>query len=223
MFSSLFASSLTVALLASSFAVWMGFSMFAHARRRRWLRSVLRLGFAVLGLALAAYAGTLALASRSYERLLAEQEAARVAVRAVGPSRFYLQLTAADGRVRGFTLEAEQWRLEGRVVRFSGWARRLGFSPLYRLERLSGRFTSAAREQREVAQVLELAGEGLDLALLAAQLPRMFGFIENEFGSGVFMPLFDGARYRVLIGPQGGFSAVPEDERTAAELRRLGF
>lgn len=223
MFSSLFALSLTLALLASFLGVWMIFSALSHARRRRWLALGSRLVLAALGLALATYAGTLALASWSYERLLAEQEAARIAVRKVGPARFYLQLTAADGRVRGFTLEAEQWRLEGRVVRFSGWARRLGLSPLYRLERLSGRFTSAAREQREAAQVLELTGEGLDLALLAGRLPRLFGFVENEFGSGVFMPLFDGARYRVLIGPQGGFSAVPEDERTAAELRRRGF
>lgn len=223
MFSSLFALSLTLALLASFLGVWMIFSALSHVRRRRWLALGSRLVLAALGLALAAYAGTLALASWSYERLMAEQEAARIAVREVGPARFYLQLTAADGRVRGFTLEAEQWRLEGRVVRFSGWARRLGLSPLYRLERLSGRFTSAAREQQEAAQVLELAGEGLDLALLAGRLPRLFGFVENEFGSGVFMPLFDGARYRVLIGPQGGFSAVPEDERTAAELRRRGF
>lgn len=223
MLESFFALCLGTAAMAAVAALWLLVSAFARLRRLRLLSLVFRLGLACLFLALAVFAGTLALASWSYERLLAEQEVARIAVREVDPGRFYVQLTPADGRVRSVTLSADQWRLEGRVVRFSGWARRLGLPPVYRLERLSGRFASASRERREAPEAVELAAEGLDLAVLPERLPALFGFIETEFGSGVFMPLFDGARYRVLLGAQGGFSAVPEDQRTAQELRRRGF
>lgn len=220
---SFFALALGVFMAASVVALWLLLSALFRLRRLRLFSVAIRLIMAVLFAALAAVAGTLALASWSYQRLLAEQEVARIAVRAAGPERFYVQLTDASGRVQGVTLRGDQWRLEGRIVRFTGWARRLGLAPLYRLERLSGRFAEAAREGGQPPTVAALDAPVGDLADLKGRFPELLGFIETEFGSGVFMPLFDGARYRVLLGVQGGFSAVPADETTDRELRRRGF
>ncbi|MCS6856041.1 MAG: hypothetical protein NZ523_15010, partial [Elioraea sp.] len=156
MLSSLFALSLAVALLALLAALALLLGALGRLRRLRLGAVATRMVAAVLLALLASGAGLVAFGLAGYRPLLAETEVARVAVRAVGPERWLVQLTDGEGRVRSIPLVGDQWRLEGRVLRFRGVVGLLGVAPVYRLERLSGRFSDPAREPEAAASAVAL-------------------------------------------------------------------
>jgi len=96
--------------------------------------------------------------------------------------------------------------------------------PLYRLERLSGRYSDAAREATATRSVHSLDDwPAPDLGSLKKSFPNWFPFVDVQFGSGAYMPLFDGARYQVFMDPRGALFIRPDGQATAEGLKRLGW
>jgi hypothetical protein len=192
-------------------------------RRGRVVAGSTRLLLAALLAALALSSGLLAAGVVGYQRMGAEVEVARLSLRQVGPNRYYVQLRDATGLTRGYTLEGEQWRLEARVISWTGPARLAGFAPLYRLDRLSGRWSTAAREREAMPSVHDLPEPLFDLWDAKRRAPGLLRFVQADYGSGAFLPMFDGARFRVTLSAAGGLVAYPEDAATAEALRRMGW
>ncbi len=46
---------------------------------------------------------------------------------------------------------------------------------------------------------------------------------DARWGSAAYLPMLDGASYRVSINPRGGLVAKPADEKTEALLRESGW
>lgn len=193
-------------------------------RGRGWGSKLIRLLASGLLLLSAALLGVLGAALFGYTRLLQEAEVASLSVQQLAPQHYAVQLDTPDGQRQRFELRGDQWQLDARVLRWKLPALLAGAPSLYRLERLSSRYVDVAQEREAVRSVHELGAQAFpDLWILRRQFPQYLDFVDADFGSGAYLPLIDGARYSVSLGPRGGLVARPADARTQALLEAAGW
>jgi hypothetical protein len=135
-----------------------------------------------------------------YERLTAEQLVGVIEFSQSAPEEYTARLMI-DGQLdRLLTLRGDEWQLDARVVTWQPPATILGLEPVYQLERLSGRYSSIDREQTEQRTVHGLAEERpLDLWSMARKFPRLTPGIDAFYGTATYLPMADGARFRVTL------------------------
>jgi phosphatidylglycerophosphate synthase len=195
-----------------------------HWRARRHVAAMLRAAWMLVFAALALLALGLGLALRGYRLLMAEEPVATLVARQTAPQQFALRLDYPDGSHRSESLHGDEWQLDARVIKWTPRAIELGARPLYRVDRLSGRFRDAAQAAGTNPSVVELGGESmLDLWQLKRQFPQWLPWIDADYGSAAYLPLVDGASYRVTLSPVGGLIARPADQASADKLKAAGW
>lgn len=204
-----------LALLGGVCAVLAIVSLWAAARalrRRKPLRAG-TLGLGTGGFALiAALFGSLALNLHTYQRFTLEQDIAHLHFAQRAPQLFDVQLLLADGTARRTELAGDEWQLDARVLKWSGLATVLGFQPVYRLERLSGRYYSTEQELNGRRTVEELATRrGLDLWSSARVSQQWIPWVDAVYGSAAYLPMRDGAHFKVTV-THNGLLARPVNE-----------
>jgi hypothetical protein len=204
--------------LAQTFAVrrhWRARRRLACAHRSAWL-----LVFALLALSMTG----LGLALRGYRLLAAEAPVATLSARQLGPQWFALRVDFPDGSHRSVQLHGDEWQLDARVLKWTPRAVTLGAQPLYRPDRISGRYRDAAQAQTTLPSVVALDDDSLaDLWQIKQRFPAWLPWIDADYGSAAFLPLIDGGVYTVTISPLGGLIARPADAATAEKLKAAGW
>jgi hypothetical protein len=201
----------------------------AAAARRRWRarrrfaaghRGLWSLVCALLG-ALGALAATALL---GWHRLTAEAPVAEIRTRLLAPGRYDVIIGTPDGTRRAVELAGDEWQLDARVIKWDPRAVMLGAPPLYRLDRISGRYREVAREAAAPRSVASLAPTtALDLWRLKREFPDWLPWIDADYGSAAYLPLVDGGRFEVTLAAAGGLVARPADAATEALLRGSGW
>jgi hypothetical protein len=212
-------------LLAALLPGLLGLGLAWSCRGRRPLVSKLQRGLAAsLCLLLSTSLLLLGLSLIGYARLLQDAEVAQIAVRQIGVQHYRVSLEASTLPTREFELHGDEWQLDARVLRWKLPAALAGAPPLYRLERLSGRYGDPKQELEARRSVHPLAQEAFpDLWSLRRQFPQWLRFVDADFGSAAYLPLLDGARYRVSLSPRGGLVAQPADAATQRLLDQAGW
>lgn len=199
--------------LALFFGGWQRFfhGKFANGFGRVIVGAIL---LAAVGLAAA-----VAINLRSYHRLTYEQPVADLTFTQLAPQEFRASLTDARGRVHTKVLRGDEWELSARVLKWTGPGNLLGFNALYHLDRLEGRYRNLAQEQHDYHTVVDLSGGGgLDVWSLArahAWLP----WVDASYGSATYLPMADGAEYRVSMS-QTGLMARPANAAAQQAVAR---
>lgn len=193
----------------------------ARLRRRRRLaaaRSGLA-GCATLGLGGLLVAAALNL--YTYQRLTYEQPVASLSFEQVAQQRYRARIDPAGDRPpRSYELGGDQWELDARVLKWHAPANLLGLNAQYRLERLTGRYASAAEENSRPGTAHDLvASRGLDFWRLTRRYQRWMPLVDAEYGSAAYLPMADGARYTVSL-TQSGLIARPENDAARAAVAR---
>ncbi|MBX3725002.1 MAG: hypothetical protein KF823_03695 [Xanthomonadales bacterium] len=197
-----------VALALAGMAALVSLLRALRARRPGRVVSRLLLLLVLDGMALLVL--LLALALHGYGRLTGETLVAELAFRQLGEGLYEVELAQPDGSSARYQLAGDDWQLDARVVKWRPWAVLAGLDPVYRLDRLSGRWHDLERERAPGRSVHDLAGDGMvDLWSLASRHPRWLPFVDTEYGSGAYLPMRDGARYSVTLSPLGGLVARP--------------
>lgn len=176
-------------------------------------------------LCLVCFALTLLLAGTGYAlrgyRLLGE-EAPVVDIDAhiLSPQRWALTLTWPDGSTRQLQLYGDDWRVEAIVLKWKLPALLAGVPPLYRLDRLSGRYDDPAQEAEAPRTVISFSEAGaFDLLNLHKQYPQWLPEVDTVYGSGAFLPLVDQGHYSVSLMRTGALVARP-DEATERRINQ---
>ena len=188
-----------------------------HLRRRRLLRA----GGSATCCATTGALGTvgilLFISYLGYERLTAEQLVGVIEFSQSAPEEYTARLMI-DGQIdRLLTLRGDEWQLDARVVTWQPPATILGLEPVYQLERLSGRYSSIDREQTEQRTVHGLAEERpLDLWSMVRKFPRLTPGIDAFYGTATYLPMADGARFRVTLSRDALISRPANDEARKA-------
>ncbi|MFQ6005020.1 MAG: hypothetical protein ACE5OQ_05890 [Woeseia sp.] len=154
----------------------------------------------VASAAIAAATLLLALSYYGYDRLTAEKVISTIQFRQTGPDEFEARLMIAGESDRLYPLRGNEWQLDARLVNWKPPATILGLDPVYRLERLSGRFSEIDRERREARTVHALSPESLlDVWTIARRFPLLTPGIDAYYGTATYVPMADGARFKVSL------------------------
>ena len=155
----------------------------AAIRRLRRLKLVSGTLFFLSGAVVLLTAGIVALVAANlytYARLTHEQEAARVSSRQLGERRFVISVQPPNAPPRHFELRGDEWQIDARVLKWRPMGTLLGFDTVYRLERLSGRYTNVADERSSPRTVYDLAADdsALDVWSLVRRHHQYLPFVD---------------------------------------------
>lgn len=196
-----------IAVLVVILVALIGLALFLngwkHSFHGRFGRGGSRILIGAILMALAALAAAIGINLRSYHRLTYERPVASIAFTKLGPQEFRATLNPTDGRAVTATLRGDQWELSARVLKWTGPANLLGLNALYHLDRLEGRYQNIGQERNDYHTVVDLSGGGgLDVWSFAhahAWLP----WVDTSYGSAAYLPMADGAEYRVSMSQTG--------------------
>ncbi len=169
-------------------------------RRGRVLRAG---GSGISCLASSAVAGVallLAFSYYSYGRLTSEKLISSVQFKQTAEDEYEARLMIRGERDRFFRLLGNEWQMDARVISWKPPATILGLDPIYRLERLSGRYSTIERERTEDRTVHALSPEPtLDIWTIARKFPLLTPGVDAYYGSATYAPMSDGARFEVSL------------------------
>jgi hypothetical protein len=122
-----------------------------------------------------------------------------------GPDRYRATLThLPGGRMQVLDLSGNEWRLDVRVLGWRPWTDSLGLSQRYRIERVASRHRGTVLAEGRSGTRHELAGfDAGDPWQLAREQRRWHHLIDAQEAVGPYVPMVDGARFRVSLGPAG--------------------
>lgn len=158
--------------------------------------------------------------AQTFARLTHEGLVADVRVTALDPAKslYRVTLTRRDGPsvTQACTLQGDEWDVSARVQKWKAWANVLGLDTTYVLDQISNRYTTAARGNGKPITSCDLKAPppAVNAWVPGSWLAWLAGHAYTEdrrFGSASFMPLADGAAYRVLI-TQSGLNAEPAND-----------
>jgi hypothetical protein len=193
-------------LLVALSAVFALLAMFFLGRTVRCTRRgrILRAGGSGISFAVCAVLATAAIlltvSYYGYNRLTAEQAVSRIEFVQTGRNEYQARLMVEGEPDRLFALRGDEWQMDARLVTWKPPATILGLDPIYRLERLSGRFTDIGREQNAIRTVHQLSPPQLiDVWYVARRFPALAPGIDAYYGSATYVPMADGARFEVSL------------------------
>jgi len=151
-------------------------------------------------MAVAGMALLLAFSYYSYGRLTSEKVISSIQFSRMANDEYEARLMVRGERDRFFRLRGNAWQLDARLINWKPPATILGFDPIYRLERLSGRYSDIGREQTEMRTVHALSPDRvLDIWTVARRFPLLTPGVDAYYGSATYVPMADGARFDVSL------------------------
>jgi hypothetical protein len=207
----------TAAVLAGLPALLLLLSLRKRARGK-----FLRVCGALLLLAMAIPLAGLGLMLRNYAWLVVDQPVATIALEQLAPQRYRATLVPVGKPALVRELLGDEWQLDARVLRWRLPVLLAGVPPVYQLERLSGRYGDPKDELIRPRSVHDLRGDW-DFWQYQQRCAMRLRLADARWGSAAYLPMLDGATYRVAINARGGLVATPADARTEALLRDAGW
>ena len=198
--------------------VFLGFAVRAFLWER-WGTVFLQAFLGVACLLAASALGFVGVALTSYHRLAAEQAAAEVQIRkhADADKHFTAMVIYPSKDFQVYDLYGDEWQIDARVLQWHGLARVLGFDAMYRLERISGRYSGIAEEKSAKRTVHALAPpERYDLWQFAKNAKEWMPWVDALYGSAVFLPMADNTIFEVRVSPAGLVARPVNDEAKKA-------
>lgn len=176
-------------------------------------RLIIGAPLAVIGLALS----LLALNTQTMARLSHEGDVADVSIKAVDPANKVYDVTVVrrDGAnvTQTCRIQGDEWEMSGRVQKWKPWANTLGLDATYDLDQLTNKYFTAGTANGQPITACDLKGPP---PLVNQYVPSNWLFWvtsksyteQRRFGSASYMPLADGATYKVVM-TQSGLNAEP--------------
>ena len=215
-------------LAAAVLAVVLLLRAIVHVARGRFANG----GFhATSGLVLALATlcvGLLVVNTQSYVRLTAERPVAEVTVAALHPALQIYRVTVrrlddADLTV-ACDVQGDEWLMSAAVQKWKPWVNILGLDSTYTLDQMANKYFSAGRGNGRLITACDLRGAPpvVDIAPgLTNWLMARARAEQRRFGSAVYMPLTDGAIYRVVMTQSGLNAQAVNPIAQAAVARNL--
>jgi hypothetical protein len=171
--------------------------------------------YEISGIVLLSVAAMLFLVSsniHTYERLVYEQRVAVINFHKISAKHFSVELEEpASGESWFYELRGDEWQLDAQILTWHGYANLLGLDSYYRLHRLSGRYSDIEEERNAPRTVHGLAAEQrIDLWSYANEYKNWLSMVDATYGSAVFLPMNDAARYSISIS-RNGLVARPDN------------
>ena len=194
----------------------LGFLFFLLGLRRFWRGRLISGSLegitGLLFIAVSLLAGAILVNLLTYDRLTRETPVSEIRFRALSPQRFLAYLTPVKGSARIVEMNGDEWQIDARVLKWRGVALLFRFDPVYRLERLGGRYHDIDQERSAPRTVYSLSEDpGLDIWTFVRKNAHRIPWVDAVYGSATYMPMVDGAHYMVFISTTGLFARPQND------------
>jgi hypothetical protein len=136
----------------------------------------------------------------TYHRLTREIQLAQVEIGAKTSAGIPVRIQFNGGE-RLFFIDAAEWQLDARFLKWKPWAYLVGSEPMVRLETLSGRQPGTTEGKRPESH--PLSPESPLLSDMAARITHWTGMVDSYYGSSVYMPAVEGSVYNVSASISG--------------------
>lgn len=169
--------------------------------RRGWFWVWLKASFA-MGLVVCTIVALFSLLDvLSYKQLLSEVPVATISMYELEPQNFDVTLISSTGEEWRYKIQGDQWQLDARLLTWVGPIAAMGKKPLYRLDRISGRYLSLEQARAATQSVYGIEQSSvIDVWSVLKSIPS---WIDTNYGSAVFMPMENGAVYSVNLTAKG--------------------
>lgn len=183
--------------------------------RRDWFAGWLKgmVGFLALGAAV--ILGLTALNINGYRMLNQEVVVATISFDKVDKQIYKANVVLQGSSVEmPFEIAGDLWQMDARIIKWKGPFAAAGGTPLYKLDRLQGRYYALEDERTRARSVYAISNPdvGFDLWSTFNKLSRHFPWFDAEYGSATYLPMADGALFSVRL-TFAGMIARPENDR----------
>ncbi|MBL4711646.1 MAG: cation/multidrug efflux pump [Gammaproteobacteria bacterium] len=225
--SSLTLISVLIAVVGLAFTLTAGKRLF----QRRFVNGV-GLGFSGLFfLVLATSSFLLASNLYTYQRLVYEQAVAEITFEKRANQEYRAVIKALDDDSQHVVImHGDEWQLDAQVLIWQGVATLLGFDANYRLHRISGRYLDINEERQRPRSVYSLVKKSayiedqrFDLWQFAHQHQNWLQWVDAAYGSAVFLPMSDDAKYTIAISRTGLIARPANEEARHAVSEWIGL
>lgn len=169
--------------------------------RRGWFWIWLKASFAMGLVACTIVALFSLLDVLSYKQLLSEVPIATISMYELEPQNFDVTLNSTTGEEWRYEIQGDQWQLDARLLTWVGPIAAMGKKPLYRLDRISGRYLSLEQARAATQSIYGIEQSSvIDVWSVLQSIPS---WIDTNYGSAVFMPMENGAVYSVHLTAKG--------------------
>lgn len=209
-------------------AIGLGFSLLSILFLRRTVKctrrgQILRAGGACVSslasVTIAALVAILVFSYFTYARLTREQLVSRIEFTRVAPFEFRARLMIEGERDRFFVLTGDEWQLDARLITWKPPATILGLDPIFRLDRLSGRYGDVDQERTQPRTVHALSPKpALDVWNVARRIPWLLPGVDARYGAATYVPMLDGALYEVSLSRDALIARPANDVARAAVM-----
>lgn len=197
-----------VLAIAGGLAVVAALAFFVRPRwLLQWLKGTLALVLLVTGV----YCLAVAVSLLEYDSLEGMETVALVSTYRQDEQLWRVTLELRGKPPQQLLVHGDQWQMDARIMRFAGPLRWLGIAPGYRLERLSGRYSTLEQERSRPRTVIGLQQERWVPDLWTLDRKYNLPFVEAVYGNATFMPMHDGAGYEVRLSASG-LLTIPMNE-----------
>ena len=167
----------------------------------------------------------------TYQRLTYEQAVAEITFRQLGEQEYRTDIKSLDsGFQQVVDLKGDEWQLDSQVLTWIGMATLFGLDANYRLHRISGRYLDIDDEQNQPRSVYSLLkkpalldDEKFDLWQFAHKYQDWLQWVDAAYGSAVYLPMTDGARYKVALSRTGMIARPDNAEARKAVSQWVGL
>lgn len=226
---------MTQLTIISALIAFLGLAFMVTGVRRLFQRRFVKsAGLEISGLAfllLASSSFLLASNLYTYQRLVYEQAIAEISFRKLDKQAFRADIKSLDSDFEQIVdLKGDEWQLDSQVLTWKGIATLFGLDANYRLHRISGRYIDIDEEQAQPRSVFSLVkqqklldDEKFDLWQFANKHQDWLGWVDAIYGSAVYLPMTDGARYKVAISRTGMIARPDNAEARKAVSQWVGM
>ncbi len=213
---------LTASTVFALLTLYFVFSMTRHAKRRRPVRATRSLA----GGTASAFAGgasiMLAFSYYGYDRLVDEQYVGRIQFSQSAPEQYVARLMVENEQDQMFELLGNEWQMDARVVTWKPPATLLGLDPIFRLDRLSGRYAEIIDERSKVRSVHSLSEPvTMDVWQFARKYPKLMPGVDAHYGTATYLPMADDAIFELTM-TRTGLIARPVNEAATSAVGQWG-
>lgn len=201
--------------------------------KARFGSGMFRVVFGGIALAGAAIFGLIGLNLQTYAQLTKERLAGQVVLTKPAGADEFTYTAAVDladnGKLRGapvdFEVKGEQFRVEGPVLKWKGWANVLGLDSVFRVDHIEGVYVDTDCQNRFYAgrQDLNEKGGPQDQFKSIRNLGeswKLVNAVDVLYIDGPRVPMADGAVYNIKA-TQAGFELEPEGDLTKNLANRI--
>ena len=140
----------------------------------------------------------------TYHQLTQEDLVAEIQFRELQPKIYEATVLLEDGSKKLVTLLGDEWQFDVRMIKWDNKVTLAGLRPLYRPDRISGRYTDIEEERNNPKSAHALSrNPGLDVWEMAQKHTNWLPWVDAYYGSGTYLPMADGASFNVTISDTG--------------------